>query len=134
MSDIKFSCPSCQQHIQAESSYAGLEINCPACNARMAVPGKPAPALAYAVAPSATPPAYSVPAPPPLDAPPVQASGSCPSCGSALGRGAVLCTNCGYNLVTKQRMVAGRTVGMGGSMGAMREASWYQSPLLQAGI
>ncbi|HWY76677.1 MAG TPA: hypothetical protein VN281_13715 [Verrucomicrobiae bacterium] len=39
MSDIKFSCPQCQQHIQAEEGYAGMEIACPVCNARMLVPG-----------------------------------------------------------------------------------------------
>ena len=45
MSDIKFSCPQCQQHIQAEEGYAGMEISCPVCNARMLVPGtRPAPA------------------------------------------------------------------------------------------
>ena len=39
MSDLKFSCPQCQQHIQCEENYAGTEITCPACSARMMVPG-----------------------------------------------------------------------------------------------
>ena len=37
MADIKFSCPHCQQHIQAESGYAGLQINCPACQGSLLV-------------------------------------------------------------------------------------------------
>lgn len=52
MSDIRFACPRCQQHIQAETNYAGVEIACPSCHARMIVPGQPvAAATSAAIAP-----------------------------------------------------------------------------------
>jgi hypothetical protein len=41
MSEFKFSCPNCQQNIQATSEYSGLQINCPACHAPMVVPAAP---------------------------------------------------------------------------------------------
>jgi hypothetical protein len=71
MSDIKFSCPQCQQHIQAEEGYAGMEISCPVCNARMLVPGtRPAPAQApVPVLASAGSAPTSIAAPPPLPIP-----------------------------------------------------------------
>src|SRR5206468_7283890 len=82
MSDIKFACPQCQQHIQCEPGYAGMEINCPTCLTRIIVPGTPAPvpapalAMAQAQAPAPPPPmptrlATSTSAP---------ATGGCPSC------------------------------------------------------
>jgi hypothetical protein len=41
MSEFKFSCPNCQQNIQATSEYSGLEINCPACQTPLVVPAAP---------------------------------------------------------------------------------------------
>lgn len=41
MNEFKFSCPQCQQNIQATPEYAGMEINCPACQAAMVVPQPP---------------------------------------------------------------------------------------------
>jgi hypothetical protein len=38
MSDLKFSCPSCAQHIQCDESYAGERIPCPSCAALVRVP------------------------------------------------------------------------------------------------
>src|SRR6266446_1445316 len=102
MSDIKFSCPACQQHIQADQGYAGMQINCPACNIPFNVPS----AVAIAPAPAAVPsPAYAPPPPPSMRS--ASAAGGCPSCGNPLPRGAVICTKCGYNIATKQRTVAG---------------------------
>jgi DNA-directed RNA polymerase subunit RPC12/RpoP len=57
MSEIKFSCPHCEQHIQCETAYQGTEINCPSCGYRFVVPQgaeqsparmAPAPALSLA--------------------------------------------------------------------------------------
>ncbi|HEX5220894.1 MAG TPA: hypothetical protein VFZ59_15095 [Verrucomicrobiae bacterium] len=55
---------------------------------------------------------------------PSSASG-CPSCGGALARGAVLCTNCGYNLSTGKRTVAGRPAALGKPKVASGESPWY---------
>ena len=41
MSEFKFSCPNCQQNIQATSEYSGLQINCPACQTPIIVPPAP---------------------------------------------------------------------------------------------
>jgi hypothetical protein len=41
MSEFKFSCPNCQQNIQATSEYSGRLINCPSCKTPMMVPAAP---------------------------------------------------------------------------------------------
>ena len=38
MSDFKFNCPGCGQHIQMHLKYAGKNVICPACNQPMQVP------------------------------------------------------------------------------------------------
>ena len=130
MSEIKFACPTCQQHIEADSGYAGMQISCPACKNPMVVPGSPV----LAAAPPPAPVLSYTPAPPPVSAatrapaaaaaPP--ASG-CPSCGGVLPRGAVLCTQCGYNLATGERKVAGRKAALGKPSNTHYEAPWYQT-------
>ena len=123
MADIKFSCPHCQQHIQAETSYVGLQINCPACRGSLIVPGTPAAAAPTYAAPPATPP------PPP----PSTATG-CPSCGTPLPRGAVLCTVCGYNVATGQRTVAGRPTALGKPAAPQYDTPWYKTAYPYLGV
>lgn len=55
MSAYKFACPKCQQHIECDEQYAGLSINCPACQNELVVPSRP---------PAPTP-AVTSPSPPP---------------------------------------------------------------------
>lgn len=38
MSEIKFACPHCQQHIECSNEYADMIIACPACGQAMLVP------------------------------------------------------------------------------------------------
>jgi len=38
MSDIKFACPYCQQHITCDAQYCNATIDCPACDNEMIVP------------------------------------------------------------------------------------------------
>lgn len=38
MSDLKFTCPACSQHIQCDSSHAGENLPCPACAHLVRVP------------------------------------------------------------------------------------------------
>ena len=135
MPNIKFSCPHCQQRIEAESGYAGTQITCPSCQGSFVVPAstvvpKIVPvmartALTVAAAPSA----------PPVSAPqhPDTAAG-CPSCGAALSRGAILCTNCGYNLKTGRRMQAGRPVPLGRASATQWETPWYKTPWPYVGV
>jgi hypothetical protein len=47
MSELKFSCSHCGQHLQCDEQYVGRQIACPTCHAMTAVPpvpGKTAPA------------------------------------------------------------------------------------------
>lgn len=127
MPENKFSCPHCEQHIQADSGYAGLQMACPACQGRFVVPGIPL------AAPTPPPP----PQPPPAPASVRLASAtstSCPSCGNALARGAVLCTACGYNLSTGVRTVAGRPAAPGKSYAAQTKTKWYRTPYPYVGL
>lgn len=41
MSEFKFSCPHCGQHIQCDISYSGAQINCPSCQKSIVVPQAP---------------------------------------------------------------------------------------------
>lgn len=43
MTEFKFFCPQCGQHIQCATDYAGTQINCPVCQQVIVVPA-PAPA------------------------------------------------------------------------------------------
>ncbi len=54
MAEFKFSCPQCGQKIWCEAGYAGLQINCPACQRLMVVPPPPSQSP-VAPAPRATP-------------------------------------------------------------------------------
>jgi hypothetical protein len=38
MNEFKFSCPHCQQNIQATPEYAGVQITCPSCQTAIVVP------------------------------------------------------------------------------------------------
>jgi hypothetical protein len=126
MSDIKFSCPSCQQHIQCEQGYAGMEIACPACHAKMVVPGAvSAPALGLRMSAAAPPPP---PAPPPA---PAATGRTCPSCGNPVAPAAIMCIKCGTNLRTGQRMATPGRPGV--VQKPVREVMWYTNPNVYAG-
>ena len=46
MSEFKFSCPQCDQHLQCDDQFSGRQIQCPRCNHLIRVPpvpGKTAP-------------------------------------------------------------------------------------------
>jgi ribosomal protein S27E len=51
MSEFKFSCPQCSQHIQCDTGYVGKQINCPICQRVIVVPQSP-----RAGVPAASPP------------------------------------------------------------------------------
>jgi hypothetical protein len=86
MSEFKFSCPNCDQHIIAPEGYGGAQINCPSCQKLIVVPGAPVPAAAptvLGIQRPAAPPAHAPAAPRPTayrtamaTPPPAQKSGS----------------------------------------------------------
>jgi DNA-directed RNA polymerase subunit RPC12/RpoP len=66
MAEFKFSCPQCGQKIRGDVNYAGLQINCPACQHPIVVPPPPSqPPIAPATraAPVKSPKTFK---PPPL--------------------------------------------------------------------
>ncbi len=71
MSAFTFSCPSCGQHLSADSNSAGAQITCPACRKPIVIPA-PEPAVAMAglrLAPSALGPIAPPPPGPGLQQP-----------------------------------------------------------------
>ena len=125
MSDIKIACPQCQQHIACGPEYSGREINCPACGTRMAVPN---------VAPPPTPLIPQPPAPSP-------AGVACPSCSAPIAPDAILCTACGFNLQTRQRIQPRTTPAQRSIPGtkrpgraAAKDVKWYATPYPYLGL
>jgi outer membrane lipoprotein-sorting protein len=57
MAEFKFSCPQCGQHIQCDTGYSGVQINCPACQQAIVVPQAPR----FGAAPPAAPVPPSAP-------------------------------------------------------------------------
>jgi len=41
MSDFKFACPHCGQHMQCEEQFSGRQITCPACKVLINIPPVP---------------------------------------------------------------------------------------------
>ena len=103
-----------------------MQINCPACNGGLVVPGDPvalppAPLSVRAHVPPLPPPV------PPSAKTPRSGAAVCPSCGAGLPRGAVLCTQCGYNLATGRRIVAGKPAAPGKPAASQWEVPWYKT-------
>jgi hypothetical protein len=73
MSQFKFSCPACGQHLAGDFGYCGAQLTCPACQHSFMVPnpGTSAP-LASASAPRARRTTVALPARLPLRPPPAQ--------------------------------------------------------------
>ena len=42
MSEFKFSCPHCDQHLQGDERLGGKQIQCPACHHLITIPLSPA--------------------------------------------------------------------------------------------
>lgn len=134
MAELKFSCPHCQQHIQADEGYAGLQIQCPSCRGSLIVPGTPAaPAPAASAPPPPVPPQAGARLATRQSAPSAPTGSVCPSCKAALPHGAVLCTSCGYNLVTRQRATVSRPAARPKAAYA-GEAPWYMTPWPYIGL
>jgi hypothetical protein len=108
MSEFKFSCPNCQQNIQATSEYSGLQINCPSCQTPLIVPTMPA-----APAASAPPPAPLVPAVP-AHAPRLSVAASTPHAAASAAAAAAFY---GAVPVKKKKSKVGLIVGL--SLGAV---------------
>src|SRR5215204_1969425 len=122
----KFSCASCGREFRWKPELAGKKAKCK-CGAVVTVPATaptaaPAPAavehdpfdmadLAEAATP---PPQFRSPPPAPATVVAAPQQVACPVCNAPAIPTAVLCTSCGYNFRTGQRMAgAGRGAGRG---------------------
>ncbi len=47
MSDFKFSCPHCNQHLQCDEQFSGRQMQCPACNVLIRIPPAPGKTAQY---------------------------------------------------------------------------------------
>lgn len=111
----KFSCGSCGKSYTWKPELAGKRVKCK-CGAPVSVPKEnPAAAVAedpelddlYALSEGKVEEEAVAP-------PPIPAGDGCPSCGTALEPGAVLCVACGYNFKTKKVLKTQRLAGGGG--------------------
>jgi hypothetical protein len=41
MSEFKFACPKCEQHLQCDEQFSGREIQCPSCHVLLHIPPIP---------------------------------------------------------------------------------------------
>jgi DNA-directed RNA polymerase subunit RPC12/RpoP len=41
MSEFKFNCPRCDQHLKCDEAFSGREIQCPTCNHLIRIPAIP---------------------------------------------------------------------------------------------
>jgi hypothetical protein len=71
MSDIKISCPGCQQHLKLPEEYLGQSLQCPSCSADITVPFIQSEAAAVAQQPAAPEPEPVVAAVPSVNPKPV---------------------------------------------------------------
>ena len=90
MSELKFSCPHCAQHISCDSAWAGLSIQCPSCQQQIAVPSAGVPLA------TSRPPVTSAPAP--ISEPSAPAQPPRPWCGLAIAS-LVLCSGIGFGFL-----------------------------------
>jgi hypothetical protein len=47
MSEFKFGCPKCKQHLQCDEQFAGREIQCPSCHYLIRIPPAPGKTAQY---------------------------------------------------------------------------------------
>lgn len=47
MSEFKFDCPHCKQHLQCDEQFSGREIQCPSCNVLIRIPPVPGKTAMY---------------------------------------------------------------------------------------
>lgn len=71
MSDIKISCPGCQQHLKLPEEYLGQSLQCPSCSADITVPFIQSETAAVAQQPAAPEPEPVVAAVPSVNPKPV---------------------------------------------------------------
>tara|TARA_R110002049_G_scaffold72490_3_gene187287 strand:- start:61578 stop:62372 length:795 start_codon:yes stop_codon:yes gene_type:complete len=139
---IRIKCP-CGKALAVKDEMAGKAVKCPGCGKVIRVPaaGQPQQAMIPAASPQ---PAAQLPSTATSSSLQdlfdeegfsEQVAAVCPSCKSTMTAGAVLCTNCGFNKETGQRMQAHQTAGVDIDHGTLQlqaaEASMKKDAHLQ---
>ena len=115
----------CGKQLNVRDEFAGKAVKCPACNQPLRVPaaGQAAPARPAAKPRPAAAPATSgggdlddLFAEEGMDQVVAQA---CPACGVPMTANAILCTKCGYNTQTGERLEGHKVAGVDIDMGTM---------------
>lgn len=118
---IRVQC-NCGKALAVKDEFAGKAVKCPGCQATIRIPaggaGSPSPAKPAAAKPASTKPPAAKPAPQAAagfsgdlgdlfeeEGFQSLAGPSCPYCGKGIKPGAVLCTHCGTNLQTGQKIM-----------------------------
>lgn len=116
---IDIACPSCQQKYHLKDELAGKKAKCVKCGSSIAIPAPVAAAVAAEPLPDlsdlfsdfhaepAKPVASAKLASPAKPAKPAVTSGaktSCPGCGAAMDKAAVICVKCGFNARTGKKL------------------------------
>jgi hypothetical protein len=103
MPDVTFTCPYCEQKLEAATELAGVKIPCPSCQSELQIPAQ-----------ADSPPVISTPVPVQTALPPARQSShtphfiaaKCPSCGGDLqvpdDRDQVKCMYCGGTVIIRQ--------------------------------
>ncbi|HLP77523.1 MAG TPA: DUF4190 domain-containing protein [Candidatus Paceibacterota bacterium] len=91
MSEFKFNCPHCDQHLSCDDSYAGQQITCPACQKVLTVPGsQPTPPVI-----TPPPPLLTAAPAPPVSRPQPAPRASAPHRTSGLALASIICSCAG---------------------------------------
>lgn len=107
MSDVRFKCPHCGQHLKADEDMSGEPLDCPTCGKPMRIPGAPGMPKPREIPPPLPPPIPVQPRPPPVPSREPSRSVavfSCPCCGTDMrtlaspGQG-VRCPACGGTVI-----------------------------------
>lgn len=96
MSEFKFNCPTCGQHLAATMASVGQEIQCPTCQGKLVIPAPPGGFTGSGE--QLRPPGLRI-----AGGDKSESSGSsgapshsfCPNCGKSLAAGASFCSACG---------------------------------------
>ncbi|MEM9587888.1 MAG: hypothetical protein AAGA03_11470, partial [Planctomycetota bacterium] len=118
----------CGKLLNLRDDMAGKAVKCPSCGKVLKVPKPGGASKSAAKSPAASRPVAKPAAPPAPSAMDElfseegfdrQVAAVCPACAAEMEAGAVLCTKCGYNKQTGERMEAHKTAGVDIDMGTL---------------
>jgi len=89
MADIRFSCPSCKQTLEAPPDMAGQACECPKCHEQMVIPRPSAPGKIVASREMSDGMARAIAE--------VDSAAVCQECGAPMEPDSVLCMSCGFH-------------------------------------